>query len=220
MKNKCKKVMKKPLYYLAYGSNMDNKRMYERVKYVPAYEILLIDNYKLTFNKYTTMNSKTAYANILPSEDDNDKCIAKLFEVTEEDLVKLDGHEGVAGNHYVREFIDIEGYEENTIVAYIASDHWSSKEELLPTKSYLQHLINGVKEIDDDDEDVMKAVTDIRNHEVHTYTPVKSTYNKPTTTYNKPATTTKHDHTKQSTNKNTTIPFTKKDEKYTTFVFN
>ncbi len=214
MKNKCKVVTNPPLYYLAYGSNMDNKRMFERVKYVPRYQVILFDNYKLNFNKYVTMNGDIGYANIQHTGNEDDKCIAKLYEVTEDDLITLDTFEGVKGNHYKRQFIDIEGYDDNTIVAYIASDTYTSPKDLSPTKMYLQYLQNGVKDIKSTDEDVVAALDFINNMKHHTYVKKNTTHNNK---YKKPVTPVVNTN---NTNTKPLITTNNKISIYTTFTYN
>ncbi len=124
--------------YFAYGSNMNPQRMKDRgVSYstrLPA----TLNGYTLKFNKKASRNPKEGYANIVP--DENQVVEGALYEIPDNDILKLDSYEGYPDNYY-REKVKIIltiGTEE--AVTYMASKD-KVQEGLKPGKEYLKHLL-------------------------------------------------------------------------------
>jgi gamma-glutamylcyclotransferase len=87
-----------------------------------------------------------AYANVSPSASDCVFGIAYLLD--SEQLSFLDCYEGVAEGHYRREtLLCVDNLTHTTVpcVVYVANARWvaSPDEDVLPTKSYLNHLLAG-----------------------------------------------------------------------------
>lgn len=129
--------------YFAYGSNMSENRMEERVG--GQYRILgkaRLMRYKLVFNKQSSKNPLNGFANVMEAPESIVEGV--LYEVSEAGMLKLDGNEGVPV-HYRRALVQVEtdeGVQEAT--TYIACQE-EVREGLLPTEEYLDHLLKGRK---------------------------------------------------------------------------
>ena len=123
--------------YFAFGSNMNPARMKDRLSWEPQRRIAILSDYQLIFDKVSNDGGK---ANIRPLEGSIVEGI--LYLLNEKDLVKLDGFEGVAAGHYVRELIQVKTETEDSLAAmtYIAL---KTGLELPPTREYLDHLLAG-----------------------------------------------------------------------------
>ncbi|GBC95531.1 hypothetical protein HRbin16_01321 [bacterium HR16] len=128
-------------WYFAYGSNMNTKQLScrigrqkvtSRVGYAPDHE--------LVFNKLS--RDGTGYANIQPKRDGI--VYGVLYQLTEEELKKLDESEGVP-KHYRREKIEVVLIEGGKVEAdtYIAV---RIQDGLRPRADYLKRIIEGAKE--------------------------------------------------------------------------
>jgi len=101
-------------------------------------ELATLKNYELCFNKQSSRNPEEGYANLSPEEDTVIEGV--LYEINDEDIVKLDRFEGYS-NHYDKKTIEVKlksGKEVYALV-YIAQPD-KIKEGLKPTKEYLNHL--------------------------------------------------------------------------------
>jgi gamma-glutamylcyclotransferase (GGCT)/AIG2-like uncharacterized protein YtfP len=134
---------KPPVYYFAFGSNMNQQRMRERrVNYssaLPAH----VHGYNLVFNKVAYSPSGAGYANLSPGEGTVHGVLYHLDGP--EDLDTLDGYEGVGSDHYYRKTMHVRLSQDNTTVlavAYLACAK-RTREGLKPTKDYLGHLLAG-----------------------------------------------------------------------------
>lgn len=123
--------------YFAYGSNMNDKRMTDRGVNFLSKEKGTLKGYKFIINKKSQKNPNIGFANII--RDDNSEVEGIIYEVTEEDIIKLDKFEG-APKHYRREIYIIENKQ---CVIYIANDVWTSTNELEATEEYKNHILEG-----------------------------------------------------------------------------
>jgi gamma-glutamylcyclotransferase (GGCT)/AIG2-like uncharacterized protein YtfP len=136
---------KETVWYFAYGSNMDAKRMKKRVgDYVTRIRAAL-KNYELVFNVKNEKQAGAGFANI---EQKNGQVVeGALYLISFEQLEKLDRYEGVP-NHYRRN-----QYGEQKVDVYLVNDFLlkdvytyfgclqMKASDLLPTKAYMQHLL-------------------------------------------------------------------------------
>jgi len=125
------------MYYYAYGSNMDDKRMTERGVNFLSKEKGTLKGYKFIINKKSQKNQNLGFANII--RDDNSEVEGIIYEVNPEDILKLDKFEG-APKHYRRETYTIDNKQ---CVIYIANNEWTSKNELEATYEYKNHILEG-----------------------------------------------------------------------------
>ena len=125
------------LHYFAYGSNMSARRIRHRLGWAPSRISATLQDYLLSFNKQSSDGGK---ANIQISPGDEVEGI--LYFVKEDDLLTLDGYEGVAQKQYKRqelEVMDLSGRPMRAI-AYIALNTGA---ESRPTLEYLNYLLEG-----------------------------------------------------------------------------
>jgi gamma-glutamylcyclotransferase (GGCT)/AIG2-like uncharacterized protein YtfP len=127
--------------YFAYGSNMDMNRLSERGISPTTRHKGVLKGWKLKFNKKASAGD-WSFANIEPSEEDVVEGL--VFTINESDLKLLDKFEG-SPRHYRREILIVETPTETAkCVAYIAQPE-HVVEGLIPTKEYMDFLINGSK---------------------------------------------------------------------------
>jgi gamma-glutamylcyclotransferase len=140
------------VYYFAYGSNMDEDRLKDRMKKtsgfcsnfsVGTYKVIglgTLEGYKLVFNKINNVFRGAGYANII-KEDSTVEGI--IFEIDDNGMKRLDCNEGVSSGHYYKKYINI-NTKKGTLncAVYIANDD-KTKDGLKPTKEYLSCLLKG-----------------------------------------------------------------------------
>jgi len=128
------------MWYFAYGSNMNFDRMRERILREPIAKAGWLVGYCLLFNKVASKKSGVGYANIKENKDEN--VYGVLYDVTQDEIAKLDGFEGVP-RHYEKKEMEIKSGNGNvTAVVYIANKE-QVKDGLLPERAYLNHLLKG-----------------------------------------------------------------------------
>jgi gamma-glutamylcyclotransferase len=134
------------LSYFAYGSNMDPKQIKERLGRIPKTQCASLKDYCLRFNKVDQKMAGVGYANIIHSRGKT--VCGVLYEVTEEEMNKIDHYEGISRGHYRRESVEVEIASDNNnracAIAYIAY-RGKIKEGLRPTAEYLKRLLAGRK---------------------------------------------------------------------------
>ena len=125
------------MYYFSYGSNMNVKRMIERGVFFSSKEKGSLKGYRFIINKKSQKNPNIGFANII--KDNSSHVEGVIYEVSQEDLIKLDKYEG-APKHYRRENHRINNKE---CVVYIANEEWTSVKELESTEEYKNHILEG-----------------------------------------------------------------------------
>jgi len=130
------------MFYFAYGYNMKTERLKERVGEVNIIGKAILKNHCLKFNKLGDDGS--GKANIEPMVGSVVEGV--LFDLTEEQLKKLDTKEGVP-THYVRCRMEVIESDNNARMAevYVANQD-KIRSGLKPNHQYLQCLIEGANE--------------------------------------------------------------------------
>jgi len=123
--------------YFAYGSNMDEKRMMERGVFFTSKEKGTLKGFRFIINKKSQKNPNIGFANII--RDDNSEVEGIIYEVSQEDIFKLDKFEGHP-KHYKRETYIINNKE---CIVYISNNIWTSTNELESTEEYKNHILEG-----------------------------------------------------------------------------
>ena len=138
--------------YFAYGSNMNPERMKERIGWMPPLRSAILKDYQLLFDKQSNDGGK---ANIRPLK--GEKVEGVLYQLAEQDLVNLDGFEGISEGHYARERLEvnINGNGKCRATAYIAL---KTGPENPPTREYLDHLLAGAEYLS------QEYLTKLQNH--------------------------------------------------------
>jgi len=131
------------VWYFAYGSNMDPKRMQDRdVGYQGRYPAVL-KNWRLAFNKAACGKPGVGYANVVPMTSERVEGV--LYRLPKEsDLSRLDRFEG-APAHYKRHRIEVEKTDTGEKIkafTYIAQPE-RVQEGLKPLREYMNHLLAG-----------------------------------------------------------------------------
>ncbi|MFA5745446.1 MAG: gamma-glutamylcyclotransferase family protein [archaeon] len=130
------------VYYFAYGSNMSERQMDERIgianyKFFSCGKLL---GYELRFNKTprNIENPKKGYANIEPKE--NSVVEGIIFEIDSIAISKLDKYECVP-EHYVRKQLIVNALDKEILCeVYFAV---KTRDGLKPEKVYLDRLLKG-----------------------------------------------------------------------------
>lgn len=119
----------KKIYYLAYGSNLNEKQMSYRCPNATKVGTLMLDDYELEFRLYLTVNPKKG-----------SQVPIGVWLVSETDEKRLDSYEGYP-TFYRKEYIEIEveGKKEQALI-YIMND---VRDVALPTKQYLLTCAEG-----------------------------------------------------------------------------
>jgi len=125
------------MYYYAYGSNMNEKRMTDRGVNFISKEKGTLEGYKFVVNKKSQKNPHIGFANII--EDKDSKVEGVIYELNHTDIKKLDRFEGYP-RHYYRKIININNKE---CVVYIANMNWTTENELPTSKDYKNHILEG-----------------------------------------------------------------------------
>ncbi|MGB9791799.1 MAG: gamma-glutamylcyclotransferase family protein [Thermacetogeniaceae bacterium] len=129
-------------WYFAYGSNMDSKRLKERIGRFPERVPGVLRDWKLAFNKAAKALPGVGFANIVLCPGERVEGI--LYAVTKEELLKLDTYEGFP-THYERREVSVERRDTGEVVSavtYIANPA-KVEDGLKPTREYLSHLLAG-----------------------------------------------------------------------------
>lgn len=132
--------------YFAYGSNMSIRRLLERCSTANFLGIAKIENYKLAFNKKSSLD-KSGKANIIETDNPSDIVWGVIFEIEESQKTQLDEAEGNGygyDDHTIK-VIDSKGQEHECIV-YIATEAKYIDNSLTPMDWYLEHCLIGARE--------------------------------------------------------------------------
>jgi cation transport regulator ChaC len=142
--------------YFAYGSNMDEKRLRERIGEFERGKVAYLQGYRLVFDK-SADSPRVGFANII--SDKEKVVIGVLYELTDKQLLILDDYEGVAHNQYKRSSVKVFDERKQSIEAmtYLATDCGS---DLKPYNWYLDYLIKGAEQHDFPNE-YLKMLQDI-----------------------------------------------------------
>jgi gamma-glutamylcyclotransferase (GGCT)/AIG2-like uncharacterized protein YtfP len=160
---------KEAIYYFAYGSNMDQEQMEKRreegpermsLRHIwpahwdskPASAIPIgkatLSNYKLCFNKISSIDSTIQYASVVPSEGSNVEGV--LYKLDKKFIKVLDFYEGVESDQYTRELVNVTANKAYDCLVYIAHPQatLSPTAEGKPSKQYLDTIITGATNFD------------------------------------------------------------------------
>ncbi|HLD05107.1 MAG TPA: gamma-glutamylcyclotransferase family protein [Candidatus Nanoarchaeia archaeon] len=126
-----------------YGSNLDKTRLEKRVGSVKDLGRHELPGFRLTFDIFSTGNNCAA-ANITPDHDG--RVVGRVYELTPEQLARLDRVEGVLGEVGNYKRISLAGGLE-TYVATESRRDVARCRAYPPSDEYLNHIIRGLGEI-------------------------------------------------------------------------
>jgi gamma-glutamylcyclotransferase len=133
-----------PVLYFAYGSNMNQTRLAQRLgrcgESVLRRSGGILDGWRLTFDKVSSRNDRVGFANIMPQP--GLRVVGTLNAVKPPALDMLDMIELVP-DHYRRILLPIQELESGAMVsahAYVANPAMV-RPNLRPTRDYIDHLL-------------------------------------------------------------------------------
>ncbi len=115
----------KPIYYFAYGSNMDPEQMYKRCPDSKKIGPAVLQDHKIAFTRYS-LKRKSGVADILVTP--GSQVWGILYEVSASDLKSLDRYEGKKANAYKREAQDVYFYNEPDHLFNEVLYNWENEE--------------------------------------------------------------------------------------------
>lgn len=136
-------MKKRTVLYFAYASNMlDSELEKYGFKYLSKRNGYL-EGYKLIFNIKSKYGGQFATANIKAKK--GVRIYGVVYEITEDELKKLDAKEGVHLGQYERIKVRINyigGSPVEDVITYRACEEFVKK-NLLPSKKYIQIIVDG-----------------------------------------------------------------------------
>ena len=121
----------KKIYYLAYGSNLNERQMSFRCPNATKVGTLMLEDYELEFRLYLTIVPKKG--SVVP---------IGVWQVSESDEKRLDAYEGYP-TFYRKEYIEIEiGDTKEQALVYIMND---VRKVAPPTRQYMYTCMEGYK---------------------------------------------------------------------------
>jgi cation transport regulator ChaC len=131
-----------PVWYFAYGSNMDAGQMMDRrVRFTEARRAMIRDH-ALVFNRYSTTWG-AGVADIVPQHGEVVEGV--LYQVTEAGLKSLDRYEGVDRGLYRRAAVRVEDAEGRTYDAVCYQIVDKASVSVPPSVAYLTKLVKGAE---------------------------------------------------------------------------
>ncbi len=145
------------IHYFAYGSNMSEEQIRERLGREVAGEKGVLKGFELVFNKQSKKKPEISFANII--NKDGSEVQGAIYKLSEVELSKIDRNEGYP-DHYNRIVLNVKreyGAAEIPCVVYIANC-FKTKPGLKPKKEYLERLLAGKKFMTEDYYEKLKKV--------------------------------------------------------------
>jgi cation transport regulator ChaC len=142
-----------PVYYFAYGSNMDIPLFKSKYKSVKPLELVYLTNYKLTFDKYS-INDKSSVADV--SKSLGNRVFGLLYTIDKSEIPYLDKQE----NGYKKEWDIVSDGNSKEYKAFFYSVIDKAKVESVPTQEYIGKMVKGIKDalmLGPAEHDVIKA---------------------------------------------------------------
>ena len=128
------------MYYFAYASNLNRKQMAERAPESKPKFIATLPNFKLSFTARPGRQGEVA--SITPHR--GEKVLGAVYEISERDLKRLDGHEGYPTTYDRRKVtVWTETNESIEAIAYIKIDQ---SRALPPSPEYLAVIQQGYRD--------------------------------------------------------------------------
>ena len=138
------------MWYFAYGANMDRRRLeLHRAVKVLERRLGVLENYRLVFDKVSSIRPTTGCANIVPAE--GKRVLGVLYRIEESEISRMDIFEGVGSDQYHRERLLVKAEDNDLVEAevYVADE---TREGLEPSVEYLDTILKAAREsgIDED----------------------------------------------------------------------
>lgn len=130
------------MYYFAYGSNMNPKRLALRVDYENVPQKAVLKGFRLAFNKIDYSTVGAGFANIVKANGSIVEGV--LYQVRPEFMKVLDCYEGVP-NHYRRVKLPVETKSGSIDAAVYVATKAATGNKLRPRSSYWYHIAIGAR---------------------------------------------------------------------------
>ena len=129
------------VYYFAYGSNLNKKQMKELCPDSKPVSIVTLHNYKLVFTGWSR-KWRGGVASIKPFR--GEKVLGAIYEISEEDLRRLDKYEGYPDN-YTRAKVTVTG-DLGELIEAITYVKAGPVEETPPSREYSLAIQQGYRD--------------------------------------------------------------------------
>lgn len=153
--------MIKKIFYFAYGSNLNLKKMVDLGCTISFLRAAELRDYELVFNKRSYKDPNVGFANIVRSDK---KVEGILYEILEEDLLKLDKIEGCPKHYHRRRIEVICDARHYNAITYCATEEWID-ENVRPTKKYLDNLMKAKSLLSKDYGDMLDRIYEVCDFE-------------------------------------------------------
>ncbi|HUT04406.1 MAG TPA: gamma-glutamylcyclotransferase family protein [bacterium] len=128
------------MFYFAYGSNLDFEQMHNRCPSAVTIAMAILPEHRLAFTRFSEARNG-GVADIVPAQVDHVQ--GALYDITDDDAVRLDGFEGVSDGCYERITVKITLRAGEVLEAYT---YKASEQGLFkPSKAYMQQIITGAR---------------------------------------------------------------------------
>jgi FMN phosphatase YigB (HAD superfamily)/cation transport regulator ChaC len=128
-----------PVYYFAYGSNMDIPLFKSKYKSAKPLELVYLTNYKLIFDKYS-VNDKSSVADVTKSL--GNRVFGLLYTIDKSEIPYLDNQE----NGYDKEWDTVTDGNGKEYKVFFYSVIDKAKIKSVPTKEYIGKMVVGIKD--------------------------------------------------------------------------
>lgn len=135
-----------PVWYFAYGSNLDQEGMKKRVGYWADLKPAKLRGYRVVFNVYSS-SWRGGIANIV--EDPDSTVYGAVYLLDESQLEKLDRYEGVPHLYQRRKVMVEVGDSSCEAYVYVATN---PRQKVVPSMEYVALVIKGLKKLGFGDE--------------------------------------------------------------------
>ena len=132
-------------YYIAYGSNLNKSQMKQRCKDAVCVGSSMLENYKLKFNYYLTVE----YC-------ENEKTPIGVWKISKEDELALDEYE-VYPTLYRKEYVNVTINNQTLRCVVYIMNYNKEKENVSPTDEYFNVCLQGYEDFNLDSSYLYKA---------------------------------------------------------------
>ena len=128
------------MFYFAYGSNLEFEQMRKRCPSAVTISMAVLPEHRLAFTRFSEKRNG-GVADIVSSQADEVQ--GALYDITDDDAVRLDEFEGVSDGCYERIAVKITLRAGEVLEAYT---YKASEQGLFkPASAYMQQIISGAR---------------------------------------------------------------------------
>jgi len=133
------------IFYFAYGSNMDLKRIEKTGLHLASIRTGKLLGWKLVFNVLNNEKNKSGYANIVPSNGSTGSNVVEglIYETDRKSMAKLDHLESYPRYYLKKDVIVTSGDGEKIKCVTYVGNQKRVRYGLRPMRIYMKYLLNG-----------------------------------------------------------------------------